>query len=159
MNPKIDEEIFEVEIPTHASVVYLDNNLEKTNEEVTLEEAVKRLGVPIFYLEEKQGINLTSAKYIETISNLCERVDLTYRTRDGKEVIVQNSPSSVFYEKLDLGYEEIMIQDKEAIYREIGSMKLIEFVDKDVICDLYVKNSEMGRQELIELASKLILKE
>lgn len=159
MNPRIDEEIFEVEIPTHASVVYLDNNLEKTNEEVTLEEAVKRLGVPIFYLEEKQGINLTSAKYIETISNLCERVDLTYRTRDGKEVIVQNSPSSVFYEKLDLGYEKIMIQDKEAVYREIGSMKLIEFVDKDVICDLYVKNSEISRQELIELASKLILKE
>lgn len=158
INPRIDEDMFEVEIPTNANVEYLHHNLERTNEEVTLEQAVKRLGIPIFYLEENQDISLISVRYIETMNTLDRRVDLTYRIRGDKEIIVQNSPSSVFYEKLDLGYEKIIIQGKEAMYCEIGSMKLIEFVDNNVICDLYVKNSEISRQELIELANQLILK-
>lgn len=158
-NPRVDEDIFKVEIPHDANVVYLDNNLEKINEEVTLEEAVKRLGIPIFHLEEKEGISLVSAKYIETISAIYGRVDLTYKTEEGKEVIVQNSPSSVLYEELDLGYEKIVVQGQEAIYREIGSMKFIEFSDEDTICDIYIKNSQMSKKELIQLANRLVLKE
>lgn len=158
-NPRVDEDIFKVEIPHDANVVYLDNNLEKINEEVTLEEAVKRLGIPIFHLEEREGISLVSAKYIETISAIYGRVDLTYKTEEGKEVIVQNSPSSVLYEELDLGYEKIVVQGQEAIYREIGSMKFIEFSYEDTICDIYIKNSQMSKNELIMLANRLILKE
>lgn len=158
-NPRVDEDIFKVKIPSDANVVYLDNNLEKINEEMTLEEAVKHLGVPIFYLEEKEGVSLISVKYIETISAIYGRVDLTYKVEEGKEVIVQNSPSSLFYEKLDLGYEKIVVQGKQAIYREIGSIKFIEFINKDTICDIYIKNSQMDKKKLIKLANELVLKE
>ncbi len=74
LNPIINEDIFEVEIPANAEVVYLDNNLEKINEEVTLEEAVIRLGIPIFYLEENQEINLISIRYIERIGDVCGKI-------------------------------------------------------------------------------------
>ena len=159
LNPIIDENIFKVEIPDNAKVEYLDNNLEKINEEVTLEEAIVRLGIPIFYLEENQDISLTSARYIETISSVCGTINLTYRTKEGKEVIVENSPSSAFYEKLDRGYESFILQGKKAIYYEVESMKVVEFINKGVICDIYVKNSEMSKQELIDIANRLILKE
>lgn len=158
LNPKINENLFKVEIPENADIQYLDKKFEKLNEKITVDEAAKRLGVPVFYLEEENGIKLLEAHYIESMNQQYGRVELTYIAEDGSQFIVQNSPSSELYEKISLGYEKIKIRDIEAIYVEMDTMKCIEFIKDGTICDIYIKNSEMSKEKLIELANKLKLK-
>lgn len=154
LNPKVDSNLFKVDIPKDASVQYLDNNLEKTNEEVTLDEAVRKLKSPVFYLDD-QSIQSMGIHYIESIDDQYGRVEITYHTQDGNEFIVRSSPSSIIYEKLNLGYEQIDLGDIKANYIETGSSKYIEFIKDGTICDVYIKNSELTKEQLIDLANKL----
>lgn len=158
LNPKVDDSLFIVNIPEDADIQYLDNNLEKTNQEVTLDEAVKKLGTPVFYLQD-EGFELIGSHYIESINEQYGRVELTYHTEDGSEFIVKSSPSSIVYEKLQLGYEKVMVGEIEASYIETGSAKYIEFIEDGTICDVYIKNSELSKEELIEIANRLSIKQ
>lgn len=158
-NPKIDERLFQMDIPKDAQIVYIDNNLARVNEIINLDEATKRLGVPIFYLEEKQDITLKSTRYIERIDENGGHIKLVYTLADGREVVVENSPLCNVCEQIDLGYEEIVVQGKKASYQECGTIKLIEFVEENTLCEIYVKNSEIERRELIQLANKLVLED
>lgn len=157
LNSKIDEEIFEVEIPTDAQIEYVYDNLEKLNKIVTLEEAIELFGKPIFYLEEK-SMQLLDSRYIESIDEQYGRVELTYMTPEGNKFIIRSSPSSPLYEKLHLDYEHIDIQGIKANYIETSSTKNIEFIAQDIICSVYIENNEMSKEQLIEIANNLKLK-
>lgn len=154
LNPKVDSNLFKVNIPKDAEVQYLDNNLEKKNEKVTLEEAAKKLESPVFYLDD-QSIEFVDVRYIESIDKQYGRVEITYRTKDGNEFMVRSSPSSIIYEKLKLGYEQINLGDIEAYYIEAGSSKDVEFVKNGTICDVYIKNSELTKEQLIDIAKRV----
>ena len=158
LNPKIDESLFEVSIPEDAEIEYINDNLEKKNEEVTISEAIRRLGSPIFCLEGQPGVRLIEVHYIEAINERYGRVELTYMTDGGDEFIIRNSPSSKLYEKLELGYEKINVRGLDGSYIETGGVKIIEFIDQNIICDVYIKNSEMSKEELVRLTNKLNFK-
>ena len=155
LNPKIDESLFEVSIPEDAEIEYINDNLEKKNEKVTISEAIRCLDSPIFCLEGQSGVRLIEVHYIEAIDERYGRVELTYMTDSGDEFIIRNSPSSKLYEKLELGYEKINVRGIKGSYIETGGIKVIEFIDQNIICDVYIKNSEMSKEELIELANRL----
>lgn len=157
LNAKVDENLFKMTIPKDAEIEYLDNNLEKTNEKVTLDEAVVKLGAPIFYLEEGEA-DLIEAHYIESVDSRYGRVELTYHTHEGNEFMVRSSPSSILYEKLNLGYEKVKIGNVEGNYVDVGSVKYVEFIVEGSICDVYSKNSNLGKEALIELARKVKIK-
>lgn len=157
-NPKIDTQIFDVDIPEDANIIYLDSDLAKVNEEITLEEAPKRLGTPIFYLEDEDS-KLTSAKYIEQIEDDYGWVQLTYKLTDGREVIVESSPYYNAYAQINLGYERVKVQGQEALYQVQNESKCIEFVKGQTICDIYIKNTEMSKNELVQIANRLKIKE
>lgn len=157
-NPKINEEKFIMDIPEHAKVIKLDENLDIVNQEVSLKEAVSRLKVPVFYIPDEQIATMKEARYIETSNVLYARVEITYLTPEGEEFIVQNMPSSKLQENFDLNCEKVKIGDTEAIYLEQAPMKIIEFTKEGTLCDIYVKNSELSKEKLIELAKALEMK-
>ncbi len=157
LNSKIDNKIFEVNIPPDAKVEYIYDNLESLNQVVTLEGARKLLGMPIFYLEQ-EDIELMDLRYIESIDEQYGRVELTYRTKDGNKFIVRNSPSSPLYEKLNLGYEQVEVRGIQADYIETSSTKSIEFINQGVICSVYIENSEMTKECLIDIVNSLKIK-
>lgn len=159
LNSKIDESLFDVEIPDDAKVSYIDKQFAKVNEEITLDEAARKLQRPIFYLEEKEGIVLESSLYIEELGDEYGRVELIYKLPDKREVIIQCSPSSPLYEQVEWGYEKITVQGEQAIYQEEETIKIIEFIRYNTVCDIYVKNSDMNKEELIEIANRLLIKE
>lgn len=159
LNPKVDEDIFNIEIPEDAKVNYIDNNFAKVNEEITIDEAIEKLQRPIFYLEEKEGVKLESSRYMLSIDGEHEQVELTYKLSDQREVIIRCSPSFSAYEQVEWGYEKIVVQGKQAVYKEIETIKLIEFMKNNTICNIYVKNSDMSRRELITIANHLLMKE
>ncbi len=158
INPTIDEEKFIMVIPEGAKVVKLDENLDIVNEQVSLEEAVSKLKVPIFYIGDEKLATMKEARYIETSNQLYARVEITYVTPEGKEFIVQNMPSNKFQENLDLGLEKVKLNNIEGIYVEQAPMKIIEFNKEGTLCDIYIKNSEMSKEELVELAKALEIK-
>ena len=158
INPTIDEEKFIMVIPEGAKVVKLDENLDIVNEQVSLEEAVSKLKVPIFYIGDEKLATMKEARYIETSNQLYARVEITYVTPEGKEFIVQNMPSNKFQENLDLGLEKVKLNNIEGIYVEQAPMKIIEFSKEGTLCDIYIKNSEMSKEELVELAKALEIK-
>lgn len=157
-NPRVDDHLFKVDIPEGAEIIYLDSDLAKVNEEVTLEEAPIRLGKPVFYLED-EDTKLVSAKYIEHIDDDYGWIQLTYKLADGREIIVESSPYYKVYDKIQLGYERIKVQGQEALYQAQNESKCIEFVKGQTICDIYIKNSEMSKNELIQMANRLKIKE
>ena len=158
LNPKIDEEKFIMDIPKDAKVVHLDENLDIVNQEVSLKEAVDWLKVPIFYIPDEKIATMKEARYIETSNEIYARVEITYLTPEGEEFIVQNMPSSKFLESLDFNCEKVKIGDIEAIYFEQAPTRIIEFTKEGTLCDLYVKNSELSKEELIKLAKALEMK-
>ncbi|MBE6024204.1 MAG: hypothetical protein E7231_13580 [Cellulosilyticum sp.] len=157
LNPKLEDKIFEVNIPEGATVEYINDNLEKKNKVVSIDTAIKYLGSPIFYLREEQGIKLIETHYIESVNEQYGRVELTYTIDKGSKVVISNTLASTLYDKLDLGYERVTVRGLDAYYLETESMKVIEFIDQGMICDIYIKNSEMSREELIDLANQLEL--
>lgn len=155
INPKVDESIFHIEIPEDAKITYVNDSLEEINEVVTLEEAVERLGIPIFYIDEP-NVKLKEIRYIERVDQKYGQVELTYTLENGEEFLIRNGPSSIVYEKLQLGYEKITIREGvEASYIESGSIRTIEFIEQGTICDVYIRNSQVTKEELIELTNHL----
>ncbi len=154
INKKVDPNKFIMEIPQDAKVVRLSENLEKVKKEVSLEEAVQLLQVPVMHLEENNFTKLKSANYIEVSNELYAKIELIYLV-EGKEVLVESRPASSLQESLDFGYEKVRINDVEGIYVEKGAMKIIEFVKGKTLCDIYVKNSSLTKEELIYWAKKL----
>ena len=157
LNPNIDEEIFEIDIPKDKEVQYLDSDLKIRNEEVTIDEAVELLGVPIFYIKE-DDVKLMEIHYIESIDTQYGRVELIYETNDGNQFIIENTPAYGLYEKIKLEHDKVQVRDIEANYIETSNVKGIEFTEEGTICDIYIKNSELSKEELIQLANKLELK-
>ena len=136
---------------------YIYDNLEKLNQVVTLDEAVALFGKPVFYLD-KEGLELEDLRYIELASAQYGQINLIYTTEDGNKVTVKNSLSSPLYEKLKLGYEQVRVRGVSANYIENNGRKNIEFIDDGVICSVYVENSEMSKDELIEIVNHLKIK-
>ena len=136
---------------------YLDSDLKIRNEEVTIDEAVELLGVPIFYIKE-DDVKLMEIHYIESIDTQYGRVELIYETNDGNQFIIENTPAYGLYEKIKLEHDKVQVRDIEANYIETSNVKGIEFTEEGTICDIYIKNSELSKEELIQLANKLELK-
>ncbi|MBP3888359.1 MAG: hypothetical protein J6F30_12070 [Cellulosilyticum sp.] len=157
LNSRIDESVFEVDIPSDANIEYIYDNLEKLNQVVTLDEAVALFGKPVFYLD-KEGLELEDLRYIELASAQYGQINLIYTTEDGNKVTVKNSLSSPLYEKLKLGYEQVRVRGVSANYIENNGRKNIEFIDDGVICSVYVENSEMSKDKLIEIVNHLKIK-
>lgn len=158
INPSVSEEKFIMTIPEGAEVIKLDEQLGVVNQKVSLEEAVSKLKVPIFYIGDEKLATMKEARYIETSNQLYARVEITYVTPEGKEFIVQNMPSNKFQENLDLGLEKVKLNNIEGLYVEEAPKKKIRFYKEDTLCDIYVKNSEMSKEELLELAKALEIK-
>ncbi len=158
LNPRIDKEKFIMDIPKDAKVVHLDENLDIVNQEVSLKEAVDWLKVPIFYIPDEKVAKMKEARYIETSNQIYARVEITYLTPEGEEFIVQNMPSSKLQESFELNCEKIKIGDVEAIFVEQAPLKIIEFAKEGTLCDLYVKNGEISKEELVKLAEALEMK-
>lgn len=157
INTKVSDKLFEVDISEDAEIEYINSNLERTNEKVSLEEAVERFGAPVFYLEE-EGIEIKEVHYIENVSSEYGYVELTYITEDGNELIVQNSPSSPLYECIEFNYNTVEVRGKKAIYVETETNKIIEFIENGIICDVYIRNSYLTKEALINFTNKLKVK-
>ena len=158
INPGITEEKFIMTIPEGAKVIKLDEKLGVVNQKVSLEEAVSKLKVPIFYIGDEEIATMKEARYIETSNQIYAKVEITYVTPEGKEFIIQNMPCNKFQENLDLGFEKVKLNNIEGIYVEEAPMKIIEFNKEGTLCDIYIKNSEMSKEELVELAKALEIK-
>lgn len=157
INGHILEEHFNTDFKEKANVEYIGPNLEIKKEELTLEEAKNKFNRPIYYLEASDSIQSESIKYIQTVTRPNGMITLTYTVDGNKKVIIENERTYQIDENLDLGYEEIDINGQKARYHEIGQQKYVQLTASETTCNIYVKNSEITKEELIGIASQVVL--
>lgn len=157
INGAVDEERFDLEIPTDATVVELGEQLEIVDEEIALEEAIDRLNGNIFVLQENEDIQLEEIRYIETSNKYYATIKLSYRMKDGQEINIECIPDTMFQDVVDLDFEEVFVEGRVMEYIERGTVKMLEFIEEDILCTIYNENSEITKEELIEIAKMIEL--
>lgn len=157
INSHISEEHFNTDFKENTKVEYIGPNLELEKEELTLEEAKNKFNRPIYYIQENEKIKSESIKYIQTMTRPNGIIELVYTVNGTKKVIIENERTYQIDENLDLGYERININGQEARYHEIDGQKYVQLTASETTCNIYVKNSEITKEELIDIASQVVL--
>ena len=60
---------------------------------------------------------------------------------------------------MDLGYEKIDISGHEANYIDGAGIKGVEIYDDNIRCTIYVKNSDISKEEFLELVREICIYE
>lgn len=149
VNPRIDKNTFDTTVKEGATEGHLGPNMERVNKSILMKEAPCHLEGAAYYLPQGDKLALVSCKYVEYYNMAKGIVTLTYHTNNGRQIVVQNMPPYKIYSELDMGYEKLVINGLNCQYYEGEGDKGIRILSDDVICDIYVNNSVITKNELI----------
>ena len=151
LNSIINDRKFAISVPEGIEVEQIHEGIEQLNEEVTLDEAVKRLGMQVYYFKETDKLKLSEMHYIEDTGVPKGRLESTYITDSGSKIIIKEEPITAYYKQVDLDYEKVNIKGMEASYIETERSKIIMFTTDESICHILTQNSNMSKEEFLGL--------
>lgn len=158
LNSIINDKKFAISVPEGAEVEQINEGIEQLNEEVSLDEAVNRLGMNVYYFKEADKLKLSEMHYIEDSGAPKGRLESTYITDSGSKIIIGEEPITAYYKQVELDYEKINIKGMEVSYIETERSKIIMFTTDESVCHIRTQNSNMSKKEFLDLMEFLEIK-
>lgn len=159
INPRLDEKLFDITMNEDAKVEEFEEELYKIKKDIQIEEIPSYFGNTCYRFIENDDLELVSVKYIEGLEGAEGRIGgivaLTYKTKEGIEILVDNLPVNSVSAEFETSEKKVKIGELDALYYEKSNIKLIRLVHPDVVCDVYVRNDKISKEELIEYAKRL----
>lgn len=160
-NKEMTDDIFVVDLPEGVEI----QNLDELNEtiEVTMEEAVEKVGQPLFYLSENDNREISKIETDELLGELARiEVNIDYE-QDGIPLLTL----SMFKTPVDLdedsegfpGEEIVEIRGTEGTMMEMGSFRTLFWKEDGLSYSLILNDSNLTFEQVIDWTKEMELAE
>lgn len=155
MEPKMDDTVFQLDVPDDVIIETFDDDIE---EEITLEEGVKRLGSPFMYFKDKDGLILEEIIAYEIADD--PMIELAYNL-DGLPYM---DLSVMLIEEDMIGEEDfeedeitevISVRGKEGKYIDFGDMEMLSWEEGPFAYTITFINPNITVEEVKALVDEM----